>query len=126
MLGQNGNVFNFAVWNNNQLIGTVEANKDYQAIEGLEDGDVNISYALYPEARGRGYITRAVNLLLEFLLRKGLKRAVIRVSPDNKTSLGIPRRCGFKQIKTIDSKDGAQLLVFVKELGGSTYNPEKK
>ncbi len=112
-----GHVFNFAIWTKeDNLAGMVEANTDNTSIEGLEEGDANISYSLYPEARGKGYVTRAVNLLVEFLRGKGVKRAVIRVHPENTSSLNIPLRCGFKKVGTIEDKNGNPLSIFVKQL----------
>lgn len=112
-----GHVFNFAVWTDEgNLVGMVEANTDNSSIEGLEEGDANISYSLYPDARGKGYITRAVDLLLEFLRDKDIKRGVIRVHPENTNSLNVPLRCGFQEIGTIKDKDGNPLRIFVKQL----------
>src|SRR5690242_761282 len=46
-----GPVFNFAIRTmQGDLVGMVEANTDSAEIDGLQAGDANISYALYPEA----------------------------------------------------------------------------
>src|SRR5919201_1339867 len=60
-----GPVFNFAIVNaaTSTLLGMVEANTDYRRIAGLRQGDANISYGLYPGARGHGYASRAVALV---------------------------------------------------------------
>jgi hypothetical protein len=57
-----GPVFNFAIVHahTGTLLGMVEANTDYLRIAGLHEGDANISYGLYPCARGHGYASRAV------------------------------------------------------------------
>lgn len=112
-----GTKFNFAIESNeeNKLVGMVEANTDSSSIEGLQDGDANISYSLYPEARGKGYVTHAVALVADFLKEKGLKRAVIRVNPQNEASFNVPKRSGFQEIGAINTKEG-KLTIFIKEL----------
>lgn len=113
----NGSIFCFAIFDpENDLVGMVEANADFREVDGLEEGDANISYGLYPQARGKGYATRAVFLMLPFLMEKGVKRAVIRVSPDNEDSLKVPLRCGFEAGHAITIRDNNLLIRFVKEL----------
>lgn len=112
----NGPVFNFAIVNEaNTLIGMIEANSNYEHLAGLSKGDANISYGLYPAHRGEGYASRAVHLLVTFLQEKDLKRAVIRVNPENTNSLKVPLRCGFVEKETITTEE-EQLVIFVKNL----------
>lgn len=93
-----GPVFNFAIFDpDSKLVGMVEANEDTEKIDGLNEGDANISYVLYPFARGRGYAFRAVNLITQFLKDRGIKNAVIRIDPVNASSLKVPQRCGFEE-----------------------------
>jgi RimJ/RimL family protein N-acetyltransferase len=114
---ENGPIFNFAITDkNNNLIGMIEANSDYKELDGLSKDDANISYGLYPEARGRGYAIEAVSLVLDFLKDKGFKRAVIRVNPENKDSLKVPHRCGFIEGETITTRDNELLTIFIKEV----------
>lgn len=98
------------------LVGMVESNTDFKNIEGLIEGDANISYGLYPNARGKGYATRAAALMLDFLKQKGVKRAVLRIHPDNKDSLKLPERMGFKKQGTITTSKNEIFEVFTKEL----------
>lgn len=100
-----GPIFNFAVVDNGVLVGMVEANSDREAIRELEEGDVNISYAIFPEARGHGYASRAVTLLMKFLKHKGFKRAIIRVEPENTASMGVPLKLGFTHLRDPDGKE---------------------
>src|SRR3989344_93161 len=73
----NGNIFNFAITDkDNKLLGMVEANSNFKELDGLIEGDANISYGLYPDARGKGYTTEAINLILDFLKSKGFNRAI--------------------------------------------------
>lgn len=111
-----GPIFNFAVVAEDKLVGMIEANTDYESLEGVEVGDANISYGLYPPSRGKGYTTKAMNLLVGFLKDKGVKRAVIRVDPGNIDSLKVPERLGFNKTEIITTKDGETLQIFVKNL----------
>lgn len=112
----NGPVFNFAVTDSNGvLIGMVEANSDQTVIPELQDSDANISYALFADARGKGYATRAVTLMMTFLKNKHFKRAIIRVDAKNEPSQGIPQRLGFEQISSKNAKEG-DLITFAKIL----------
>jgi len=94
----------------------VDANTDHENLDGVDEGDANISYAVYPQARGKGYGSKAIGLLETFLAAKGIKRSVIRVSPENGPSLAVPVRLGYQDKGQITSKDGDELRVFVKEL----------
>lgn len=112
-----GPVFNFAVFDpESRLVGMVEANKDYEQVEGIQEGDANVSYGLYPFARGKGYATRAVNMMVDFLREEGLNRAVIRVNPENRRSLNVPVRCGFTESGSIVTESGQKLNIFIKDL----------
>jgi RimJ/RimL family protein N-acetyltransferase len=99
-----------------KLVGMIEANSAWGEIDGLIPGDANIAYGLYPAGRGNGYATRAVALICDFLKTREVKRAVIRVAPDNAASLAVPRRAGFGQTQTIRTWNGVELVVFVKPL----------
>lgn len=118
---EEGPIFNFAITDkhNKTLLGMVEANSNYSDLEGLEKDDVNISYGLYPHARGKGYAIAAVLLMVDFLKEKGFRRAVIRVNPENKNSLQVPKRCGFSEHREIITKNGDTLKVFIKKLNDS-------
>ena len=113
-----GPVFAFAVVlsSTNQLIGMVEANLDYNNLEGLNPGDANISYSVYPQFRRLGYAAISVNLLLGFIQKRGVRRATIRIKPDNSISLKIPEKCGFKRSGELITSEGHHLF-FVKQLG---------
>ena len=113
-----GTVFPFAIWTieDKTLVGMVEARTHWETIEGLEDGDANISYCLYPDYRGKGYVTRAIKLIQEFLILKRIKRAIIRISPDNVNSLKVPPRCGFQKKGQVGTESGEVSIIFVKEI----------
>jgi RimJ/RimL family protein N-acetyltransferase len=115
---KDGPIFTFAIVEakTHTLIGMVEANTDDERVEGIQKGEANISYGLYPFARRKGYASRAVNLIMSFLQRKGLHAAIIRVDPGNEASLKVPLRCGFKEQAVMQTKDQGNLLIFRKLL----------
>lgn len=114
----NGPIFNFAIWDKTcrSLVGMVEANTDYQSIEGISQGDTNISYGLYPNSRGKGYASRAVKLVADFLKTKRIKRSVIRVNPKNEASVKTARRLGYEKVNQITTKKHETLDIYVKNL----------
>jgi len=113
-----GPVFNFAIIDktSNKLVGMVEANTGYEKIEGIENGNANISYGIYPQFRGKGYAQKAINLLLDFLKSKQVKRAVIRTNPQNPASMKVAQRLGFEEKDQITKRDREKLKIFVKTL----------
>jgi RimJ/RimL family protein N-acetyltransferase len=112
-----GPIFNFAITDaEGQIVGMVEANTSWDDLEGLEQGDANVSYAVYPTARRKGYASRAVALLEGFLADKGVRRSVIRVATENTASLAVPTRLGYLDHGLVVSRDGDELRVFVKRL----------
>jgi RimJ/RimL family protein N-acetyltransferase len=115
---QDGPIFTFAIVEakTHALIGMVEANTEDERVEGIQKGEANISYGLYPFARGKGYASRAINLMLGFLQRKGLQAAIIRVDPGNVDSLKIPLRCGFQELAVVQTSDQRNLVIFRKPL----------
>lgn len=77
-----------------RLVGTVDA---HLGLAGLEPGQANIAYGLYPHARGRGLASRAVALTCTFLAaRHGVREAVIRTDPANAASAAVALRTGFR------------------------------
>lgn len=113
----NGPVFNFSIRTaDGKIIGMVEANVDDKTIEGLKHGQANISYALYPAARSKGYMSHVLTLIEDFLRSRGIKEAIIRANPENKASIYVPKRAGFKEIGHVQTKEGDVLAVFVKAL----------
>ena len=113
-----GPIFTFAIVDakTHTLRGMVEANTDDESVEGIQKGEANVSYGLYPFARGKGYASRAVNLMMGFLQRQGLHAAIIRVDPANEDSLKVPLRCGFQELAVIQTSDQRNLVVFRKLL----------
>lgn len=93
-----GPVRAFGIWDQGtgSLCGTVDANL---ALSGVRPGVANISYALHPRVRGRGYASRAVKLMVEYLIaHTDVDTAIVQVDPENEASLRVPARVGFKRV----------------------------
>lgn len=74
----------------------------------LRDGEVNLTYALYPAWRGRGYATAALVLAMDVARSRGpeVVRFVVRAAPDNAESLAVARRAGFSDAGQTDDEHG--------------------
>ncbi|MEU4219687.1 GNAT family N-acetyltransferase [Actinoplanes sp. NPDC026623] len=84
----------FGVCLDDHLAGYVDCDPD--VTDGLEPGDVNISYAVHPWARGHGVAGEAVRLILEYMRENRIgTRAVVRVDPDNVASVCVAEKSGF-------------------------------
>lgn len=92
----------FGVRLDGRLAGYVDCDPDVR--DGLEAGDVNVSYAVHPWARRRGVAAEAVRLICEFVRTNQIgTRAAIRVDPDNKASVLVARKCGFTYVRDFSS-----------------------
>jgi RimJ/RimL family protein N-acetyltransferase len=112
-----GPIYTFAIFGakSGQQVGMVESNSNPAHIKELAEGEVNISYNIYPFARGKGYATRAVGLMLTFLKEKGYKTAVLRVNPENQKSLGVAGRAGFSRVGENSPEPGEEMFVIFKK-----------
>ena len=64
----------------------------------LQPGEVNVGYYLFPAARGNGYASRAVELLLGHLGRDTEHTvATLLIHPENERSLRLARRLRFAE-----------------------------
>jgi RimJ/RimL family protein N-acetyltransferase len=92
------------VWVDERLVGWVDYDLDADH-DWLEPGQVNVGYYLFPEARGRGYASRAVELLLEHLNRDTEHTvATLLIHPENTRSLALARRLGFVQAGEVNGE----------------------
>ena len=106
-----GPVFAFGVRDadTGELIGMAEAN---MAAPGRKVGEANISYGLHPIARGKGFATRAVRLLLQFLESfTEAHTAVAWIDPRNEASLRVAERVGMRRTQTITDDEGLVKIV---------------
>lgn len=82
------------VWVAGELVGWVDYDLDR---DWLRPGEVNVGYYLFPGARGKGYASRAVELLLVHLRRETVHTvATLLINRDNDRSLRLARRLGFE------------------------------
>ena len=98
------------------LAGMIEINVDYEHFAGLEPGDANVSYGLYPQFRGHGFATSALLTVRDFMIAKGAKCAVIRIEPENIDSVRLAKRAGYSQTGVVTSGVGTEYLVLVDDL----------
>jgi RimJ/RimL family protein N-acetyltransferase len=83
------------VWVGDELVGWVDYDLEH---DWLQPGEVNVGYYLFPAARGKGYASRAVELLLEHLSRASDHTvATLVIDPENVRSLRLAGRLGFTQ-----------------------------
>ena len=92
------------VWVDERLVGWVDYDLDSDH-DWLGPGEVNVGYFLIATARGQGYASRAVELLLEHLERDTEHTvATLLIHPENARSLAVARRLGFVQKGEVDGE----------------------
>jgi RimJ/RimL family protein N-acetyltransferase len=92
------------------LVGNIEAQLD---LPDLAPGEANIAYAVFPSWRGRGIATRAVRLVTGWLATvPSVRTVLIRVHPDNATSLVVARLAGYSNAGIVTSEDGTPMQRF--------------
>ena len=98
------------IWVGTELVGWVDFDLEH---DWLQPGEVNVGYYLFPGARGKGYASRAVELLLGHL-REHTEHttATLVIRRENVQSLRLARRLGFVQQGELDRG-----LFFVREVG---------
>src|SRR4029453_441748 len=66
-----------------------------------EDG-LEMGYWLQRQATGRGFMTEAADALTRLALQQpGIERVKIRCDPENAASAAVPRRLGYRYLRTI-------------------------
>jgi len=85
------------IWVESELVGWVDYDRDDDH-DWLRPGEVNVGYCLFPAARGKGYASRAVELLLAHLAHDTDHAvATLLIHPENTRSLALAARLGFVQ-----------------------------
>jgi RimJ/RimL family protein N-acetyltransferase len=98
------------VWVGAELVGWVDYDLEH---DWLRPGEVNVGYYLFPAARGKGYASRAVELLLRHLDRETEHTvATLLIHPENVRSLRLARRLGFEAQGEVEGD-----AFFVREAG---------
>jgi RimJ/RimL family protein N-acetyltransferase len=82
-----------------------------------DDREASVAYNVFPEHRGRGVASRAVELVAGWAFGQlGLERLVLEADPANTASVRVAQRTGFTPAGSrVD--DGTTLLVFRREPG---------
>jgi RimJ/RimL family protein N-acetyltransferase len=92
------------VWVDERLVGWVDYDLDADH-DWLRPGEVNVGYYLFATARGKGYASRAVELLLKHLRRDTEHTvATLLIHPENARSLAVARRLNFVQKGEVDGE----------------------
>jgi RimJ/RimL family protein N-acetyltransferase len=100
------------VWVDEELVGWVDYDTDDDH-DWLRPGEVNVGYFLFAQARGNGYASRAVELLLGHLAGDTeYTVATLLIHPENERSLALARRLGFVQRGDVDGEP-----FFARDLG---------
>ncbi len=77
-----------------------------------EDAAVEIGYSLYPEARGQGFATAALRLVVAIALaRPGVRVARVTAEPDNVDSIRVAERAGMARAGVRAGPGGASVVV---------------
>lgn len=78
-----------------------------RGLDYLAPGQVNLTYSLYPNWRGRGHATRAVRLVMEVARRSAaVDQFVIRAAASNDESIRVAQRLGCRFSHTSDDEHG--------------------
>jgi RimJ/RimL family protein N-acetyltransferase len=80
-------------------------------VNALKDpGAVEVGYTVFPDHRGQGYATEAVESLIGWASERGIRTFVASVGPQNEPSLAIVRKLGFVHVgEHWDDEDGREL-----------------
>lgn len=71
----------------------------------LGAGEVNVGYNVFPEFRGNGYATRALDMLVGHLGDDpAVVAATLLIDPDNEGSIGVAHRAGFVRHDDVDGE----------------------
>ncbi len=107
-------VFGICLTDIGTLVGMVEAN---MATSFFRPGVANVTYGLYPDARGHGYATRAVYLAMRYLVdHTDTDVAAIQVHPENVASSRIPERLGFRFLGNRKASESDKMMTYAKSL----------
>jgi RimJ/RimL family protein N-acetyltransferase len=86
-----------------QLIGNIEVN----LARILEPNQVNVSYGIHKQWRGRGLAQRALDLMNEYLAaRTNARQMVLRIAPANAASIRVAEKGGFTYLGIFDEAEG--------------------
>jgi RimJ/RimL family protein N-acetyltransferase len=86
-----------------RLIGSIEANLAYRS----EPGQLNVSYGVFPNWRGKGVAQRALDLMGSYLRSSTeVREMVVRIACDNAASRHVAAKAGFRFLGIFDEPLG--------------------
>lgn len=86
-----------------EVDGVVVGWVDHDEREWLAPHECNVGYLVFPQHRGQGYASRAVQLLLHLLALEGRYTvATLLIDPENHRSIALARRLGCPQVEDLD------------------------
>jgi RimJ/RimL family protein N-acetyltransferase len=79
---------------------------------GLRETDaVELGYSVDEPYRGRGYATEAARGMIAWAARRGIRRVLASISPDNGASLAVARKLGMREVTVVvDDVDGPEVV----------------
>ena len=78
-----------------------------------EAGTAQIGYAVYPEQAGRGFATEAVRCLVQWSLEwPTIRRVRATVPPQNRASVRVLEKAGFRLVTTAWDEDAGDVLIY--------------
>jgi RimJ/RimL family protein N-acetyltransferase len=87
-----------------EIVGWVDYDDEHDH-DWLEPGEVNVGYHVFARHRGRGYATRAVELLMQHLAAATENHtASLCIDPKNEPSLAVARRAGFGRAGVVNEQ----------------------
>lgn len=76
-------------------------------------GALELGYFIRTDAAGRGYATEAARALVDLAFSEtNVARIELRCEPENKASVAIAQRLGFRLRETLAETTGARLVIF--------------
>jgi RimJ/RimL family protein N-acetyltransferase len=96
------------------------------ANDHVPSGEANISYASHPDYRGKGYVSRSVHLVLEFLRdHTGVRTADIITDDRNTPSLRVARALGAEAVEHWTTDDGHTMIRHRVDVHGPQANTDQ-
>ena len=65
---------------------------------GIEDGEIELGYALHPDFHGEGLMTEALGAMIDQLFVSGYHRVVAGAFESNAASLRVMEKCGMQKM----------------------------
>jgi len=101
-----------------RFVGEAGFHEARREIEPSIEGTPEAGWGIAPDVHGRGYATEVMQRVLDWgRLRFGATRCVCIIDPENVASLGVARKCGFREVLRT-TYHGEPTILFERMLGG--------